>query len=59
MPHADRRTTVRTHHDLWPEAMREEFRKVQFLDAVEVQEVDAAAWQDIMSCFEGRYIRFI
>ena len=59
MPVVDRRTAARTHNEQWPEAMREEFRKVQFLAAVEVDEVDSDAWRDIFASFEGRHIRFI
>lgn len=59
MPVEDRRTTTRTHSAQWPEAMREEFRKVQFLDAVEVGEIEPSAWRDIFASFEGRHIRFI
>ncbi|MGM9479657.1 hypothetical protein ACS5PN_00530 [Roseateles sp. NT4] len=59
MPTLERRTATRTHHEPWPEAMREEFRKLQFLDAVEVDEVHADAWRDILASFEGRHIRFI
>ncbi|MGM9484784.1 hypothetical protein ACS5PN_26555 [Roseateles sp. NT4] len=56
---AERRATDRTHNQPWPEAMRDEFRKVQFLHAVEVAEVDAEAWHDIFECFEKRHVRFI
>jgi hypothetical protein len=59
MPAAERRTVARTHNEQWPEAMRDELRKVQFLHAVEVDEVDADSWRDIFECFEGRHIRFI
>ncbi len=56
---AERRTTDRTHNEPWPEAMRDELRKVQFLHAVEVHEVDGEAWRDIFEAFEGRQICFI
>lgn len=56
---AERRTTDRTHHERWPEAMRDELRKVQFLHAIEVDEVDGESWRDIFEAFEGRHIRFI
>ena len=59
MPVVERRTVARTHNHQWPEAMRDEFRKVQFLHAVEVDEVDGESWHDIFECFEGRHIRFI
>lgn len=59
MQMAERRAFDRTHHEQWPEAMREEFRKVQFLQAVEVDEVDAEAWREIFERFEGRHIRFL
>jgi hypothetical protein len=55
----ERRATVRKPHDVWPETVREEFRKVQFLDGVEVDEVDEEAWRQLLACFEGRHIRFI
>ncbi len=58
-PAGDRRTAPRTHHEPWPEAMREEFRKLQFLAAIEVEEVESDAWRDIFAGFEGRHIRFI
>lgn len=54
---ADRRTTVRKPHDVWPETVREEFRKLQFLDGVEVNELDEGAWRQLLACFEGRHIR--
>ena len=54
----ERRTAARTH-EWWTEAMREEFRKVQFLAAVEVEELESEAWRDIFASFEGRHIRFI
>ena len=56
---ADRRAAVRKPHDLWPETVREEFRKLQFLDGVEVNELDEEAWRQLLACFEGRHIRFI
>ena len=56
---AERRSTERTHNELWPEAMRDELRKVQFLHAIEVEEVDGESWRDIFESFEGRHIRFI
>ena len=59
MPVVERRTATRTHHEQWPDLMRDEFRKVQFLADVEVNEVDSDAWHDIFACFEGRHIRFI
>jgi hypothetical protein len=55
----ERRTTDRSHNEQWPEAMRDEFRKVQFLHAVEVDEVDGEPWCDIFESFEGRHIRFL
>jgi len=58
-PAVDRRAAARTHTGPWPEAMREEFRKLQFLDSIEVHEVDSEAWRDIFASFEGRHIRFI
>lgn len=59
MPVAERRTADRTDNEPWPEAMRDEFRKVHFLSAVEVDEVDVESWSDIFRSFEGRHIRFI
>ena len=59
MPFVDRRAVARTHGEQWPDAMRDELRKVQFLAAVEVDEERADAWSDIFECFEGRHIRFI
>ncbi|HEY8880539.1 MAG TPA: hypothetical protein VIN03_23415 [Roseateles sp.] len=56
---ADRRATARRPHDVWPETVREEFRKLQFLDGVEVNELDEEAWSQLIACFEGRHIRFI
>jgi len=58
-PIAERRAAARKPHDVWPETVREEFRKVQFLDGVEVAEVDDEAWCQLLACFEGRHIRFI
>jgi hypothetical protein len=55
----ERRASARTHAEQWPEAMREEFRKVQFLDAVEVGEVDPGDWRAVFASFEGRHIRFL
>lgn len=43
MPVVERRTTDRTHNEQWLQAMRDELRKVQFLHAVEVDEVDGGA----------------
>ena len=59
MPAVERRSADRTHDLQWPEAMREELRRVQFLAAVEVDEVDADAWHDILASFEGSHIRFL
>ena len=59
MHFAERRATDRTHNEPWPESMRDELRKVQFLHAVEVDEMDGDAWSDIFEAFEGRHIRFI
>lgn len=56
---ADRRASARKPHDVWPETVREEFRKLQFLDGVEVNELDEEAWRQLLACFEGRSIRFI
>jgi hypothetical protein len=56
---AERRTIDRTHNAPWPDAMRDELRKVQFLHAVEVEEVDGDSWSDIFEAFERRHIRFI
>jgi len=56
---AERRTIDRTHNEPWPEAMRDEFRKVQFLHSVDVNDVDADSWRDIFESFEHRHIRFI
>lgn len=56
---AERRTIDRTHNEQWPEAMRDEFRKVQFLHAVETEELNGESWRDIFESFEGRHIRFI
>lgn len=58
-PTADRRASARKPHDVWPETVREEFRKLQFLDGVEVAEVDEEAWRQLLACFDGRRIRFI
>lgn len=58
-PDTDRRAEDRMHHEPWPEAMRDEFRKVQFLATVDVQEVGAETWHDIFEAFEGRHVRFI
>ncbi|WP_457393719.1 hypothetical protein [Roseateles sp. P5_E1] len=58
-PVVERRTADRTHNEPWPDAMRDELRKVQFLAAVEVDEVGGDVWSDIFECFEGRHIRFI
>jgi len=58
-PAAERRAAARKPHDVWPETVREEFRKVQFLDGVEVDEVDEDAWRQLLACFEGRHARFI
>jgi hypothetical protein len=59
MSTAERRAAVRKPHDVWPETVREEFRKLQFLDGVEVNELDEEAWRQLLGCFEGRHIRFI
>ena len=56
---AERRTIDRTHNEQWPEAMRDEFRKVQFLHTCETEELDGESWRDIFESFEGRHIRFI
>ncbi len=59
VPTADRRDGDRTHNEPWPEAMREEFRKVQFLAAVEVDEVDPDTWHDLFATFKGRHLRVL
>jgi len=56
---AERRAAARRPHDVWPDTVREEFRKAQFLDGVEVNEMDDEAWRQLLACFEGRQIRFI
>lgn len=58
-PNVDRRASARKPHDVWPETVREEFRKLQFLDGLEVDDVDEEAWHQLVACFEGRHIRFI
>ena len=58
-PVVERRTATRTYNEPWPEAMREEFRKVQFLAAIEVDEVDSDVWRDIFAGFDGRHMRFL
>lgn len=50
----ERRQTERARPEVWPEAMRDEFRKVEFLAAVEVEEADAAAWREVFAAFERR-----
>lgn len=56
---AERRATDRSYNAPWPDAMRDELRKVQFLHSVEVDELNGDDWQDIFEAFEGRHIRFI
>lgn len=59
MPTIERRTADRTHAEPWPEAMREEFRKIEFLATVEVQEVDPDLWHDVVTAFGRSHHRFI
>jgi hypothetical protein len=56
---AERRATIRRPHDVWSPTVRQEFRRAQFLDGVEANELDEETWCQLLSYFEGRHIRFI
>jgi hypothetical protein len=50
----DRRDCDRVPQPQWPEPMRDDFRRLEFLSGVEVQESDWAFWQDTVAAFKKR-----
>lgn len=45
-PESERREIERRANQPWPEAMREDFRMLEFLAGIEVHDSDWDAWQD-------------
>lgn len=53
-PRTERRHQPRMPYDTWTPSLREDFRKQEFLNGIEVLESDWGKWQDTQAAFLQR-----